>query len=220
MKLLLPSIGLSLLGFSLSLSAEEFESHDAHVHGAAKLQIVAEKNGLEMHFESPAMNIVGFEHDVENQSQANILKQALATLAKTDSLFQISGGGCHFTATELENPFAEEEHHDEHGHEESHHDEHDHHKEDSHDEHDHHKEDSHDEHDHHESEHSHEEAVHREFELEYKATCKDISTLSRIEFPILKEFEGIEKLDVQYVIQGKQGSMSVSKSNPYIDISN
>ena len=114
MRITSPLIGLALLSSSMTLSADEFESHGAHVHGIAQLQIAVEKNTLEMHFESPAMNIVGFEHDVESQEQAEKLKNVLSMLMKGDELFLFTGGQCSFVEIEIENPF--EENHEDHHH--------------------------------------------------------------------------------------------------------
>lgn len=206
MRFTFPLIGLGLLSTSMVLSAEEFESHGAHVHGIAQLQIVAEKNTLEIHLESPAMNIIGFEHDVENEQQAEKFKKSLSTLMKSDELFLLSGGQCSFIEIEIENPFEEEhDHHEDHDQEKGH---------------DHHEKQDHGEDHDHDEEHKHHqgESEHREFEVEYKAICQDISKLSRIDLPLLTIFDGIESLNVQYVVRGNQGAVNITKANASLDL--
>ncbi|MDQ5770778.1 DUF2796 domain-containing protein [Thiothrix subterranea] len=57
----------------------EHEAHGAHEHGAATLSLAVGTEGLEIMLESPAANIVGFEHaattDADKQKLADTVKK-------------------------------------------------------------------------------------------------------------------------------------------------
>jgi hypothetical protein len=68
MRRLLLALPLALLPFTIAQAADEHD-HDhehgslgAHEHGVARLDVAQEGTTLELDFNSPAMNIVGFEH--------------------------------------------------------------------------------------------------------------------------------------------------------------
>ena len=94
---------------------QEHEHHEAHVHGEAQLLIAREGNTLEIGFFSPSMNIVGFEHQPENETQANMVKSAMDSLKQPGLLFSFpSSAKCEPVSVDIESPFAG---HDEHEHE-------------------------------------------------------------------------------------------------------
>jgi uncharacterized glyoxalase superfamily protein PhnB len=86
------------------LGAEkEQRHHDAHEHGAAELNLAWEGNTVTVEFESPAVNIVGFEHQPRNDAQKQSVQDALATLRNADKLFAFTpAAGCRGQATEVE----------------------------------------------------------------------------------------------------------------------
>ena len=47
----------------------ETRHHDAHVHGIGKLNVAFDGNNLIIELTSPAVNIVGFEHQAQNQKE-------------------------------------------------------------------------------------------------------------------------------------------------------
>lgn len=195
-----------VVGICIDVKAEQ----KAHEHGVSLLMLVSEGTRINIQMESPAMNIVGFEHEPKTKAQQKTLEQALQKLNKPESLIAFNAGQCSFTSVDLDNPFvAQPEHdHDEHKHEEDKH-EHEH----DHDEHKH-AEDKH-EHDH---DHDHSDAEHREFVVAYQVQCKKIDDLKAINFTLLNEFKGIEKLEVQYILSGKQGAVTLNSSNSRLSI--
>ncbi|MES9968301.1 MAG: DUF2796 domain-containing protein [Sedimenticola sp.] len=119
-------LGVSLLALSLSAAIEasehEHEQHEAHVHGEATLLIALEDKALEIEFLSPAMNIVGFEHQPTNKAQHEAVESAMAALKKAEMLFTLPGeAGCALESVEIDSALAghEEEAH-EHEHEKEH----------------------------------------------------------------------------------------------------
>ena len=82
------------------------EQHAAHVHGHAKLLVAVEGGVIEMMFETPAMNLLGFEHEPETPEQLSRVEQVLSELHKPEQLFTIpSSAACKLSKTEIEAPF-------------------------------------------------------------------------------------------------------------------
>lgn len=108
---------LSLFACSTQLySAEhEHEQYEAHVHGEAALLIALDGSTLEIEFLSPAMNIVGFEHQPANEAQTRAVETAIATLKQPELLFNLpSAAKCSVESIETASPLAD---HNEHKHE-------------------------------------------------------------------------------------------------------
>ena len=64
---------------------------DAHEHGSASLDIAIDTNTIEMRFESPAVNIVGFEYATDDDQQLLLIQQAKNNLSNFDAVFQLVG---------------------------------------------------------------------------------------------------------------------------------
>lgn len=84
-------------------AVKEQRHHDAHQHGTAELNLAWEGNIVTVEFESPAVNIVGFEHSPRNAAQKKLVQDALATLRSVDKIFAFTpAAGCRGQATEVE----------------------------------------------------------------------------------------------------------------------
>lgn len=69
--------------------------HAAHVHGAANLNLVLDGSALHLEFESPAMNLVGFEHVPSTEADRAGLDRMVETLREADRLFRFDeAAGC------------------------------------------------------------------------------------------------------------------------------
>lgn len=169
--------------------------HDAHVHGAATLQLILQGNELEMEFHSPAMNIVGFEHAAATADEKQKIQDALATLRQAGELFSFSGTRCQLTDVEAE--LDRDDHDDDHGHDDDHDQHHDDHKED------------------HADEHA---AAHSEFEVDYRFRCDDGSRLSAIEVKLPARFSGIQKLDAEWILNDSQGAAELTANAATIKV--
>ncbi|TXR51352.1 ZrgA family zinc uptake protein [Reinekea thalattae] len=195
--------------------AETERQHGAHVHGAAKLLIAQEGDHLQVVLESPAYNLIGFEHMPENEEQWELAHHARHTLEEGDELVQFSKRAkCEFEADETrieseimdevrEHFHGDEEHgHDEHEHDEHAHAEHDHeeHDHDDHDEHGH-DHDEHAEHDHDEHEHS----AHSDIHVHWTFHCDNVDRLKDADLALFKAFPLFEDIDVEYIIGEKVG---------------
>jgi len=96
---------------------DEHRQHSSHEHGAALLNISIEGTSLNIEFESPAMNIIGFEHAPKNTKQKQAVKQAAIDLKNAEKLFDIPAAAqCSLTKADVESPLLEEknEEHEQH----------------------------------------------------------------------------------------------------------
>lgn len=133
MRRLLVALPFALLPLAIS-AAEHSHSHDehqhqhakhdslsAHEHGAARLNVVLEGKVLELQLESPAMNLVGFEHAAQSDADKTKVAAARNQLEQPQALFGLAAGDCSVSTLALESPlFAKhakhehKEHHDNH----------------------------------------------------------------------------------------------------------
>jgi hypothetical protein len=78
------------------------------------LNLALEGNQLEIELESPAMNIVGFEHAASSDADQATVSAARAALEKPLTLFSLpAAAGCVVEATDVESPLFGHDDHDE-----------------------------------------------------------------------------------------------------------
>jgi len=170
----------------------ESRQMDAHVHGEARLQIAQDGEHLELVFSSPAMNIVGFEHEPRTEADHHKVETAVKELAHADELFVFPAAArCEFEKTEIHSALLKDT---------EHHEEHDDHKEHA----DH---DDHDDHDDHKEHADHDAAgeTHSEFEAHYAVHCHKPKKLDEMTVNLQKVFGAIEHLEVQFLMDQAQG---------------
>jgi len=98
--------------YKLYAAEPDHVQHEAHVHGEARLLIALEGNDLQIEFLSPAMNIVGFEHQPQNKTQSQRVELAIETLKQPGLLFSLPPSAeCDPIAVEVESSL---DHHHEH----------------------------------------------------------------------------------------------------------
>lgn len=194
MRRLLLALPFALL--PLAAVAEDAHDHDhdhaehaslgAHEHGVAQLNVALDGNTLEIELESPAMNLVGFEHAPSSDADKAAISQARDQLNKPLVLFSLNSGECSLSSSELESPlFAD-------GHAEA---EHEH------------------EHEHAADEHEHE---HSEIHAHYSFTCKQPEALQQLDLAqLFKQFPATHKIQLQLIgPTGQQGAeLSPAKSS-------
>ena len=66
---------------------EGHETQDAHLHGYAESHVVIDGNSVEIHFDSPSANIVGFEYRASTQKETQAVSRAKLTLETPNKLF-------------------------------------------------------------------------------------------------------------------------------------
>ena len=89
---------LWLFMVNLSAAAEQHDhqplKQDAHLHGYVELTAVMEGGNLEINIESPAANIIGFEHRPTSSEQLQTIALAKQVLESPAELFTFSGSDC------------------------------------------------------------------------------------------------------------------------------
>jgi len=233
MTLALASLMLTLP--SVHANASEL---DAHEHGSANLDIAIDTSTIEMRFESPAVNIVGFEYATEDEQQLLLINKAKSNLSNFDLIYGLVGDvSCQTVKSSAKWVTEHEAGHDDHDDHEAGHDDHDDHDDDhddheaGHDDHDDH-EAGHDDHDDHEAGHDdhddHEaghddhgevaKAEHAEFIAEYRLECNQLNNLAAIDVKMFEFFPAIEDLDVQVVYSQGQIKYELDANNTLIKL--
>lgn len=89
-------------------------AHDnpgAHEHGVATLSVAIEGSTLMLALETPAMNIVGFEHQPANETERATVQAARQSLQAPLELFALpAAAGCRATGQQLESPLFKDDH--------------------------------------------------------------------------------------------------------------
>jgi hypothetical protein len=102
-------LGLTLALVLPTVTAGEGEhrSLGAHAHGLARLDLAVEGGFLLIGLESPAANIVGFEHTPVSAEEGAALERAMATLKDGARLFRLPAeAGCRLVEATVETPLA------------------------------------------------------------------------------------------------------------------
>lgn len=176
-------LSMSLFAPAIALSAsapDTHRSHEAHVHGHAVMTVAVEGPLLEIGLESPAVNLLGFEHRPHTPQQRETLARVQEMLRDPARILSLpSEANCQLRDLELESDLIAQEHQGE-------------------------ESKSHADH-HHDSGHHQVSDGHAEFEVLYRFECSQPAALRRIDALILKEFPGIEQLEVQWVTDQDQG---------------
>jgi hypothetical protein len=86
---------LGVLVTSIKASAQpHHHENDPHVHGVSEIQLAISDTDIKIKFESPASNIVGFEHAAVTIKEKAQLEYAKATLSDSKYLFTFNGASC------------------------------------------------------------------------------------------------------------------------------
>jgi hypothetical protein len=171
----------------------------AHEHGRGVLNVAIEGKRVEIELEVPGMDIVGFEHPAKTQRQIAAVAQAKRKLESPGSVFTLSkAAACTLQSANAslaagEDAAREGQHA---GHSAQHHaakggaDAA------------------------REGEHEH-----AEFHAHYALECAAPTSLTGIDFPFFRSFEGAQKLDVRVVTAAGQSSFEVTRSRPHVSLS-
>jgi hypothetical protein len=80
----------------------EHREHGAHVHGVGQLNVALDGTLLEIELDSPAANLVGFEHAPRNDTEKGQLEQAMNRLRNATTLFTLpADAGCRLQQVEV-----------------------------------------------------------------------------------------------------------------------
>ncbi|MGE7960444.1 DUF2796 domain-containing protein [Pseudomonas sp. NPDC089530] len=190
MRRLLLALPFALLPLAIAQAAEQDHAHEhgslgAHEHGVARLNAALDGQTLELELESPAMNLVGFEHAASTDADKAKVAAVRAQLEKPLALFSLPpAAGCVVAQQELESPlFGDQPDADEHdeGHDAAGH------------------------------EHHHE---HSEIHARYQFTCATPGALKSLDLAgLFKTFPATQKIQVQLISpNGQQGLEATAKA--------
>jgi hypothetical protein len=109
MRRLLLALPFAMLPLAVAHAADEHDhehgSLGAHEHGVARLNAALDGQTLELELESPAMNLVGFEHVATSDADKAKVDAARARLEQPLALFNLpKAAGCVVENQELESP--------------------------------------------------------------------------------------------------------------------
>ncbi|MDD0984744.1 MULTISPECIES: DUF2796 domain-containing protein [Pseudomonas] len=124
MRRLLLALPFALLPLAAQAADEHNHDHDhehgsldAHEHGVGRLNAVLDGKALELELESPAMNLVGFEHLATTDADKAKLAAARKQLEQPLVLFSLpKAAGCVVSSQELESPLFGDKPEDDHDH--------------------------------------------------------------------------------------------------------
>lgn len=192
MRRLLLALPFALLPLAV---AQAHDDHDhehgtlpAHEHGVARLNVGLDGNTLELALESPAMNLVGFEHMPGSDADKAKIEAVRKQLEQPLKLFGLaSSAGCKEDQQELESPLFGSDPAAKHD------------------------DDDDDDHDHaHEHQHS-------EIHAHYQLTCASPAKLTQIDLsPLYKAYPQTQKINVQLVGPNGQKGIESTPGNAVV----
>lgn len=188
---------LAGLGLGVSLASAFEVEHEAHEHGHATLSIVQEKDELQLEFTSPAMNIVGFEHQPDSKEQNAKVDKAKEILSHADDLFVINKeADCSLEHAKVSSALLDDGRHEEHDHDK------------------HHGEKHHDDAHHHDD---HNDDTHSEFTAEYHFECEKVDALTSIQLTVFDAFSSLEEVEAKVISNKGQRLIELDHDNTKID---
>ncbi|MBT0627192.1 DUF2796 domain-containing protein [Pseudomonas fluorescens] len=109
MRRLLLALPFALLPLAVAHAHDDHEhehgSLGAHEHGVGRLNAVLDGQALELEFDSPAMNLVGFEHQASTPADKAKVAAARKSLENPLALFNVpKAAGCVLSTQELNSP--------------------------------------------------------------------------------------------------------------------
>jgi Protein of unknown function (DUF2796) len=113
-----PAVALAWCVLASSPSrADEFTQRPPHEHGKVTLNAALDGNELDIELDSPAVNVVGFEHEPRTDDERAAVQAAATLLHNGRGLFGMPREArCQFEKTDLKAPRWEQGEHDPHDH--------------------------------------------------------------------------------------------------------
>ena len=196
---------LAILGVAVSAGAVAGEAHE---HGKVALTLAIEAGNVEVSWRSPAVNLVGFEHQPKTPEEKQKVEQTLLNLKQGyEQIVLPESALCLLKEADIDTTLAAHteghDHDHDHDHDDNDHEDHDH------DEHDHEK---HDDHDH--DEHDHD--GHADFSAKYTFECRHPEHLKQIEVNLMPSYPGIDEIRYQAITPAGQTGGSLTQGNTVI----
>lgn len=185
---------------------------EAHTHGMAQMTVLYEAGQLLIELETPAANILGFEHSPQNTEQWQRLNQRKKTLTDSKNVV-ILQPDCKVQSVKVELPFQEKDEakklskqpaaeHPSHAHGDDH---------KSHHAHNNHDYDTH-------SGHNAElDEAHQDIHLSYAWQCNGLEPPT-IKLQVFILYPDFEKIQAQWITNGKQGTTTLDKNHVSLEL--
>ncbi|HEY7772913.1 MAG TPA: DUF2796 domain-containing protein [Marinagarivorans sp.] len=169
--------------------SQERPNPAAHTHGLASVTVVYDAGQLLIEMDTPAANLLGFEHKPQNAQQRQQVEQLNKNLQNPVTAFGLNPD-CVIYSVDVAVPFSDAEY----AHETHEHD------------------------DHHEHQHAADaHGDHQDVQLHYEWRC-DSDGPPRITVNLFQQFTGFEEIEVQWIVAGKQGISTLSKNQPVLEL--
>jgi hypothetical protein len=174
---------------------QEHRQHGVHKHGVGKINIAQEDKEIYIELESPAANIVGFEHAPDSEADHEALEKALTQLKNGTDLFLLpDAAGCRLVNADITTPL--QDHADDSSHRED---------------------GKHAGEQHaHEDSHEHEGETHSDITATWQFSCAQPEKLDQIMVILFEVFPKTEHLQVQYITGKQQGATKLSATQPVL----
>lgn len=88
----------------VAVAASGHPAHEPHVHGIAALNIVLENHDVHLALESPAVNLLGFEHAPVTAEQKTAFHAIRQILTGPTRLFALPSAGCRLVDSDVRMP--------------------------------------------------------------------------------------------------------------------
>ncbi|HEC75069.1 MAG TPA: DUF2796 domain-containing protein [Methylophaga aminisulfidivorans] len=88
-------LGCCLIFTTAVMAGDLTEHHEAHVHGQANMTLITEGNKVDIAIESPAMNMLGFEHEAHSDQDKKTVTKVEKILSDSSALFTFDSVNCH-----------------------------------------------------------------------------------------------------------------------------
>lgn len=172
-----------------TLHAEEHRQAGVHEHGVARLDLAQEGRQIDLHLESPAMNLLGYEHMPSSDADRQALEKALAQLRAADQIFSFNAQAqCRLISADISTPLAGEsvtdamphDTHEKPGHDENHAGDHE---------------------------------GHADIDADYRFECAHPDELRQLSLDVFQRFPAIQRLLVQFVTDQRQGGAELTATN-------
>ncbi|UTW49604.1 DUF2796 domain-containing protein [Bacterioplanoides sp. SCSIO 12839] len=101
-----------------SVVLADTHQHEAHVHGEARINLVVEGHEVLLELQTPAANLLGFEHAPQTNAEKQQLKTTQSLLSDPSTLLSITNNPCQLVNADVVLPFSDhkDHHHKDHEH--------------------------------------------------------------------------------------------------------
>jgi hypothetical protein len=187
-KTYLKCLNILLLASGLGAANELVAQHAAHQHGLVRLGIAMEGNAIHVELETPAVNLLGFEHKPRNAEEREHLAAMLDLLKDHRNVVELSANSatldCEQTNFQLNSELLGNQH------------------------------DIDDHEDHAHATHGHAEVTdHLDIQVRYHLNCP-ARQLSGIQILLFGLFPGVEELELQWLLPSGQGQTQLRPVMP------